>query len=141
MEHYIKDNKCDITTLSLSTSTVLAAVEALTVPINLLIIISIIRERKTQSNNRFYKLLLNCAIADLFTGGIVDSVCLHVNLKITLHQQKSFDERLVLTLALFYLDSVALMTMILLCIDRSIALLYFTQSDIFRVSLTRLRLC
>lgn len=131
MTHTIKqiDEKCgttnNMTALSTFSAVTSMTISIMAVPLNMIIIICIIKARKTKFKNLFYKLLLNIAFADLFTGLIASPASVNFHIKEAFfNEDVNYADALVLHLSVFITDAVALITMTLLCIDRMTALIF-----------------
>lgn len=94
-----------------------------TVPLNYLLLYSILHGRTRGCLNLFYKLILNIASADLLTGLIGDTASVYFHIKEAQGKEISPSELHLLHLTLFIFDAVALTTLTLLSIDRLVALL------------------
>ena len=112
----------NMTALSIFSAVVSSGLAVTSIPLNLLIIICILRGRRRQFKSVFYKLLLNIAIADLLTGLISDPSSINFHIKEALEINISIVDAYVLHLSVFFTDAVALNTMTLLSFDRLIAL-------------------
>jgi len=95
-----------------------------TIPLNTVIIYSLIKERKKKYKSLFYKLLLNIALADLLTGLISDPSAVSFHTKEALRLKLSLLEIYVMHISVFFTDAVALLTLSVLSIDRIIALVF-----------------
>ena len=95
----------------------------LSIPLNALIVFVLIKDRKQKRyNSLFYKLLLNIAIADLLTGLVTDPISVTAIIKEVMVANLSDMEIYFAHLSLFFTDAVALCTLTLLSIDRTIAI-------------------
>jgi len=120
------DRQCgtthNMTALSAFTCTTASVLMLLTIPLNSVIIYSLIKERKKKYKTLFYKLLFNIAMADLLTGLIADSALFSSIFKEALLIEVSVVDIYISHLSLFFTDAVALLTLTLLSIERFLAL-------------------
>jgi len=96
-------------------------------PLNAVIINCIWTQRHQKFKGTFYWLLLNIAVADLLKATITALVYIEVNVKKAMMLQMGAVENYMMHLSLFYTDAVALLSVILLNIDRITAMLYPIQ--------------
>jgi len=94
------------------------------VPLNYLLLCSILHGRTRKYLNLFYKLILNIASADLLTGIIGDTTSIYYHVKEAQGKEILLGEHHILHLTLFVFDIVALTTLTLLSIDRLVALVF-----------------
>ena len=122
------DQKCgttnNITVLSIFSSSSSGVFMLFTIPLNALIVYSLINERKKTYRSLFFKLLLNIALADLLTGLIADPASMNALTKEALRIDMSLFEVYIIHLSLFFTDAVALLTLTILSIERFIALVF-----------------
>ena len=122
------DAKCgsitNMTALSVFTSTSSGVFMLLTVPLNSVVIYCLIKERKEKYKSLFYKLLLNIAIADLLTGLVAEPSTVNVVAKEALRIKPVLYEVFILRVSTFFTDSVALLTLTILSLERMAALIF-----------------
>ncbi|XP_057295578.1 uncharacterized protein LOC130624030 [Hydractinia symbiolongicarpus] len=122
------DEKCgtthNMTTLSIFSAVTSFSMMTISVPLNVLIIICIVRKRRTTFKNLFYKMLLNIALADLLTGILATPTSVNFFIKEAKRVNITFAETIATHISVFLTDGVALITMTLLCIDRMTALMF-----------------
>ena len=95
-----------------------------TVPLNLLLIVAILGDKKKVfKKSIFYKLLLNITIADFLTGTVNDVSSIAFHIKEANRQSISNYEVLLVHIGLFMFSNVSILSMALLCVDRIIALM------------------
>ncbi|XP_012556858.2 uncharacterized protein LOC105844605 [Hydra vulgaris] len=94
----------------------------LTVATNLAVIFSLLRKKNILRQSTFHKILLNIALADLLTGLISDPISISFHGKEMLRIPISCAETKALHVTLFIINGTSILTMVLLCIDRVIAL-------------------
>ncbi|XP_066920030.1 uncharacterized protein [Clytia hemisphaerica] len=94
----------------------------MTIPLNALIVYSLIKERHQKYKSCFYKLVLNIAICDLLTGLIADPMAVNTFAKEAIKKQISLAEVYLIHLSLFITDAVALLTLSILSVERIIAI-------------------
>ena len=70
-----------IVPLSIFSASTAAIMSTVTIPTAGIIVLTIINNSKRRCKGLFYKLLLNIAIADLFTGIIVDVASINFHIK------------------------------------------------------------
>ena len=94
-----------------------------TIPLNALIVFVLVKDRKEKRyKSLFYKLLLNIAIADLLTGLVTDTISVAAIIKEVIVANLSDMEIYFAHLSLFFTDAVALCSLTLLSVDRTIAI-------------------
>ena len=96
-------------------------------PLNAIIINCLWTQRHKKFKGTFYWLLLNIAVADLLKVTVTAPVYFEVNLKKAMMMGLGDVENYMLHLSLFFTDAVALLSVILLSIDRITAMLYPIQ--------------
>ena len=125
------DERCgtthNYTALSIFSSSSSGALMLLTIPLNSIIIYTILKERNKKYSSLFYKLLLNIAVADLLTGLIADPSAVNALTKEAMRIKLKLVEVYIIHVSLFFTDAVALLTLSILSIDRIIALVYPTK--------------
>ncbi|XP_066921937.1 5-hydroxytryptamine receptor 2A-like [Clytia hemisphaerica] len=122
------DERCgtthNYTALSIFSSTSSGVMMIFTIPLNAVIIYSLIKEQKKKYKSLFYKLLLNIAIADLLTGLIADPTAVNALTKEAMRETLTKFEVYIIHLSLFFTDAVALLTLSILSVDRIIAIMF-----------------
>ena len=122
------DERCgtthNYTALSIFSSSSSGVMMLFTIPLNAVIIYSLIKERKKKYKSLFYKLLLNIAIADLLTGLIADPTAVNALTKEAMREKLTKFEVYIIHLSLFFTDAVALLTLSILSVDRIIAIMF-----------------
>ena len=112
----------NMTALSIFSASTTGILMLVTIPLNSFIIYLLTKEYKKKYNSLFYKLLLNIAIADLLTGLISDPASMSFYIKEALSLKPESFEAYIHHVSLFFTDSVALLTLTILSIERNIAL-------------------
>jgi len=122
------DERCrtthTITALSVSSAVTVGTIMLFAIPLNSVIIYCLVKDRKKKYKSLFYKLLLNIAIADLLTGLIPCPTAM--NFLINEIQGKKFTIYVayITQISVFFTDSVALLTLTILSLERIAALVY-----------------
>ena len=109
--------------LSVFTTVVSGILILSTVGLNSLILLTIVRNKSNAFKPMFFRAVFNIALADLFTGLIVDSLCFNFVLKEALGLSLSPTEKTLSHLSFFVFSGVAVITVGLLSIERLWALL------------------
>ena len=109
--------------LSVFTAVVSGCLILSTVGLNLLILITIVRNKSNAFKPVFFRAVLNIALADLFTGIIVDSLCFNFVIKEALGLSLSQAEKILSHLSFFIFSGVAVITVGLMSIERLWALI------------------
>ena len=122
------DYRCGTVTNSTALSVVSTAAAGVfmvfTVPLNAVIIYSLVKEHRKKYKSLFYKLLFNIAMADLLTGLIADPSAVNSTTKEALRQKIRLTDIYFIHVSLFFTDAVALLTLTVLSIERIIALVF-----------------
>ena len=108
--------------LSIFTTAVTGLLIVSTVGLNALILITIFRNKSNAFKPVFFRAVFNIALADLFTGLIVDSLCFNFVLKEALGLKLSATEKKLSHLSFFIFSGVAVITVGLLSVERLWAL-------------------
>lgn len=121
------DKRCgsshNIQPLSIFSTISTSILMLLSIPLNALVVFILIKDRKQKRyKSLFYKLLLNIAIADLLTGLVTDPISVIAIIKEIVVANLSEMEIYFAHLSLFFTDAVALCTLTLLSVDRTIAI-------------------
>ena len=113
----------DIKGLSIFSAITTSLSMIFTIPLNALIVFVLVKDRKQKLyKSLFYKLLLNIAIADLLTGLVTDTISVAAIIKELIVAHLSDMEIYFAHLSLFFTDAVALCSLTLLSVDRTIAI-------------------
>ncbi len=110
-----------ITSLSYFTASLSGCLAIGTITLHAIIILSIIKDRRKKFQHFFYKLLPNISIADILCGLLTDPYSAVFHAIEGLHQKHVGTKPIHIMLFLF--GSVPLATLIVLCVDRILALL------------------
>jgi len=110
--------------LSVASGATAGLIMLLAVPLNSVMIYCLIKEHKKKYSSLFYKLLLNIAIADLLTGLIPSPAALNTLVKEAQGLRFTKLESYITQTSLFLTDSVALIILTILSIERYVALVY-----------------
>ena len=108
--------------LSVFTTITTGLLSLSTVGLNLLILLTIVRNKSNAFRPMFFRAVFNISLADLFTGLIVDSLCFNFVLKEALGLGLSATEKTLSHLSFFMFSGVAVITVGLLSIERLWAL-------------------
>ena len=108
--------------LSVFTTITTGLLSLSTVGLNLLILLTIVRNKSNAFRPMFFRAVFNISLADLFTGLIVDCLCFNFVLKEALGISLSATEKTLSHLSFFMFSGVAVITVGLLSIERLWAL-------------------
>lgn len=109
--------------LSIFTTVATGLLIIATVGLNALVLFTIIRNKSNTFKPVFFRAVFNIALADLFTGLIVDTLCFNFVLKESLGLQLSAIEQKLSHLSFFIFSGVAVVTVGLLSVERLWALI------------------